>query len=168
MRIVRIAQQVAAEAHDDPIGWVSSHHPVNLSPAQSEAILAEMARFGKTRPSPSEYAAAERRLLAVPIPVPVYRRRGGGSVNNARKGYDKREVKLLPGFDPRRDLPEGWGLYSMSDGGGNHRIDNAARIAWTSIWNFWSHYVKDGTMGGKFVADSTGEGRWTWDGWEDR
>ena len=168
MRIVRIAQQVATEAHRDPIGWVSSHLPINLTQAQADAILVEMERFGKDRPNPAEYEAIEKRLMAIPMPQAVDKKRGGGSVNHVGPGFDKNDVQLHPEFDPKRDLPEGWGLYSMSDGGGNHRIENAARLAWTSIWNFWNYYVEDGNLGSKFVTDSIGDGKWTWQGWENK
>lgn len=166
VRIFPHSEKTAQGTYSDPAAKVSSKLPIRLTIQQAQAINDEVAKAGKTRPDPGVYEQIHKRLLAVPIPVPVDKR--GAGIENVRRGFEKHEVVPLPGFKPATDLPEGWGIYSMYDSGSNHKVDNAATIAWRHIWNFWTSYVEGGSMGGKTVKDSLGDARWTWEGWEDR
>lgn len=135
MRIVQIAQ-------NDLINQVSNRLPIKLSKEQETAILSEIAKF-QERPTPEEYSKVQKRLLNIPIPIPVNKRKPIIAIQNVVKGYEPGEVKLMPNFNPKQDLPEGWGLYSMYDSGGNHRVGNAAEIVWRSIWNNWYYYINE-------------------------
>ena len=106
---------------------------IHLSPAQRAAILAAIAAF-PVRPSFDAYAKTEKALLAIPIsPKPKAK-----AIPNTLPGYEPGDVKLGHAFDARRDLPEGWAVFSRYDSGGSYGIENAARAVWRNVWNGWT------------------------------
>lgn len=144
MRIFHIS-----EDSNDPVDVISSRLLVNLTREQALAIRDEIKRTGGERPSPSEYDKASRRIKSISIPNKEVSRWGVPTgLRNVNVGFDLRagDIRLAPGFDPKIDIPAGWGLYSLHDGGNNYRCCNAARLVWTHLWNFWWNYVKEDTM----------------------
>lgn len=138
MRIIHISQSESI----DPVARVSDRLPIRLSPQQAEAIREIIEKSDAVRMEPSEYEVVHRKLKSIPIA-----KAGLKDIRNVKEGYEKNEVKLLPNFNAKTDIPEGYGLYSMYDSGSNHRMANAAEIAWTHIWNFWTNYKTGGTYG---------------------
>lgn len=106
---------------------------IHLTSAQRAAILALISRY-PVRPTSSQYCNEEKALKALPTGAKPKARK----VPNTFPGFESGEVKLAPSFDARRDLPEGWAVYSRYDSGGNHGIGNAASHVWRSVWNSWS------------------------------
>ena len=106
---------------------------IHLTPAQRAAILALISRY-PVRPTSAQYLREEKALRA----LPVGEKPKASKIPNTLPGFGSVEVKLTPAFDARRDLPEGWAVYSRYDSGGNHGIGNAALHVWTSVWNSWS------------------------------
>jgi len=115
---------------------VKKHWKVRLNQAQSDAINEAVAQFKGRRPTPYEYDKVQRKLEAIPV-VPAHTRKPISFVDNVRQGFHPWEVVPLQEFDQNTDLPEGWALYPTWDSGNNHRLINAARIAWMAIWNSW-------------------------------
>ena len=104
---------------------------IHLSKEQETALLVAVERFDK-RPTFQEYEQVHRTLKKIAVAKPK-------CFANVKPGFYKRELVPLAGFNPETDIAEGWCLYPCWDSGNNHRLINAAQIAWTTIWNFWDY-----------------------------
>jgi len=110
---------------------------LHLTPAQTAALEALLQRFETRWPEPQEYEKALDMLREIDgVKVPKFRAHTT-PFKETMPGYERGEVKPSLLFDGTKHLPPGLGLYSMYDSGGNHRVNNAAAIAWTLMWNFW-------------------------------
>jgi hypothetical protein len=87
------------------------------------------------RPTIKEYESFCKRMKELDKSRKKPKRKG---IPNTMPGYEPKEVKLTASFDAFKDLPEGWGVYSMHDSGGNHKIFSAGDIALTFLWNTWT------------------------------
>lgn len=98
----------------------------------TEAQLALLAEFqtGILTRSQAEYETFQKRMLAV---SPQIKR--GSMYTNLIPGYEAGEVRPANNFDALRDLPAGVGVFSMWDGGGNHKVGSAGEIALRGSWN---------------------------------
>lgn len=110
---------------------VKKRMKIRLSKAQETALLETIASFHDRRPECYEYETVQRTLKEIPVPK-------AEAFANVRPGHYKRElVPLYPEFNAETDIAEGWCLYPCWDSGNNHRLINAAEVAWMTIWNSW-------------------------------
>lgn len=92
-----------------------------------------------TRPVFGAYDKASRAIAK----IPVTRKPTAKSVPHTDPGYGGNDLVPKKSFDATKHLPAGWGIYSMHDSGGNHRIGNAGESLMRALWNCWSS--KSGT-----------------------
>ena len=88
----------------------------------------------KKRPTPKEYNDFQKRMFLLDRSRTKPKRK---DIPNTMPGYEAGEIKLTDSFDALKDLPEGWGVYSMHDSGNNHKVLSAGEMVLTSLWNNW-------------------------------
>lgn len=105
---------------------------VHLSQAQVELLAEIVRKHGKVRPTTSEYEAYQEQMRQLMFGVAHPR-----SIPHTTPGIDRSSFRLDAEFDARDDLPEGLGVFSFHDSGGNHGVSSAGKIILTNLWNSW-------------------------------
>jgi hypothetical protein len=107
---------------------------IHLS-ADQRALCKEFLEFQTTKRATSkEYEGFQKRMRTLDKARKKPKRK---SIPNTTLGFESNEIKLDDSFDALKDLPEGFGAYSMYDSGGNHQVLSAGRIILTNLWNHW-------------------------------
>lgn len=105
---------------------------IHLSPAQLN-LLRQFRDAYSERPSFDQYEHYQKLMLKVDPSEKLTLKK----IPNTRPGFGSKEIKLEPGFDARKDLPQGWGVYSFYDSGSNCGVRSAGQIVLTYLWNYW-------------------------------
>lgn len=131
-------------------------HSLHVSPEHTKRIL-QWFNDHDERPDSQEYWRFNRELEGeAPGIKPKVK-----ELKALTPGYGAGEVKIHPDFkgifDAHSHLPEGWGLVSMLDSGGNQKIVPAAARAHTILWNGWGHFKHFQKKEGNSGTDTTPE-----------